>query len=513
VLPRSVASTIAAYADAQLELNPSQIKAVEDAAERGLTVIWGPPGTGKTKTLAGYVLGLTHHAVANNEPLKILISAQTYKAVEELIDRVIDALGNDPSSPADVFIAYSKSRPIRQASSPAPHVQVTAMHVDDNGPHWKACAASLSNPNRVTIIATSVQQAHNFASFTSGNILAPVFDVVIMDECSQIPVTKALAPLATLKEDCRLVVAGDHLQMPPILALDAPVNAEYLVGSVQNYLLKRQFSLPVHSSNLDTNYRSAEHIVAYARTIGYPQTLQAFFPNLALHLLAPVPTPSTNYPATLPWSTAWADILDPAKVTMTLLHDDDLSSQNNSFEAKMVAGLIWCLWETTSCDLDGRTKSNHQKPTPKLFWEDIIGVVTPHRAQRALIIRELKALFPAALHPYELIEEAVDTVEKFQGGERHMIMVSFGVADADVIAGEEAFLMQLERINVAISRAQAKCVVVMPTNLASHVPQDKKALETAHALKGYVEEYCSKEQGIQIALNGMSRNGKLRWTS
>lgn len=91
----------------------------------------------------------------------------------------------------------------------------------------------------------------------------------------------------------------------------------------------------------------------------------------------------------------------------------------------------------------------------------------------------------------DFIAEAVDTVERFQGGQRHTIIVTFGVADVDVISGEETFLMQLERTNVAISRAMAKCIVVMPRALAAYVPEDKRALETAFAIKDFVEDFCN----------------------
>jgi len=77
--------------------------------------------------------------------------------------------------------------------------------------------------------------------------------------------------------------------------------------------------------------------------------------------------------------------------------------------------------------------------------------------------------------------------------------------------GEEAFLMQLERTNVAISRAMAKCLVIMPMTLAGHVPQDKKALETAHAIKDYVDEFCNKEVTNQITHGTTSKQAKLRY--
>jgi hypothetical protein len=201
--------------------------------------------------------------------------------------------------------------------------------------------------------------------------------------------------------------------------------------------------------------------------------------------------------------------LDADKKILALLHDDDLSSQSNSFEAKMVAALTWCLRNTVSAELDGRGTATHISPTPDQFWGQCIGIVTPHRAQRALVVRELRALFPA--DPPDLIDSAVDTVEKFQGGQRHTIIVTFGVGDADVIMGEEAFLMQLERTNVAISRAMAKCLVIMPMTLAGHVPLDKKALETAHAIKDYVDEFCNQEIADRIMSSTTSKQAKLRY--
>jgi len=90
-------------------------------------------------------------------------------------------------------------------------------------------------------------------------------------------------------------------------------------------------------------------------------------------------------------------------------------------------------------------------------------------------------------------------------------MSRLGVADTDVIAGEEAFLMQLERTNVAISRAMAKCIVIMPSSLAGHVPQDKRALDNAHAIKGYVDDFCNKEVDLNLTLPGQTRKGKLRY--
>lgn len=99
VVTSSQAASVAAYAKVKHNLNPSQTDAVAHATEKGLTIIWGPPGTGKTQTLAGCIHGLVHDAVQRSQPLKVLVAGPTYKAVEEIIGRVVEALDADPTCP------------------------------------------------------------------------------------------------------------------------------------------------------------------------------------------------------------------------------------------------------------------------------------------------------------------------------------------------------------------------------------------------------------------------------
>ncbi len=490
-------------------LNASQLHAVDQAASRRLAVIWGPPGTGKTKTLVSLAHGLVLEAQRGGRGCNILISGPTYKAVEELIRRLVDALVGDGQSQADVYVGYSASRASVQFPNAAPRVIVEGFNIDDADPRWGDCIASLNDNARVTIFATTVHQAHKPQKRIADRFVAPIFDAVILDESSQIPVSRSLSALAARKSTGQLIVAGDHLQMPPIFALEPPVGAEYLIGSIQTYLLKRNFGAAISPLPLLTNYRSGQHLVEFARTIGYPQNLNAAHPGTAVHLRSPIQVALNTLPASLPSSPAWSVALQPNKSALVIVHDDDLSSQSNEFEAKMVAALAHCLRASVSADLDGRGPVVHQAPISTQFWERCVGIVTPHRAQRAAVIRELRQLFPN--DPSSEIVDAVDTVEKFQGGERHVVIVSFGVGDPDVVAGEEAFLMQLERTNVAISRAMAKCIVIMPRTLAGHVPEDRAALETAHALKGYVEEFCNTTMDTSFTLQGIARTGQIRW--
>ncbi len=512
IVPAATAAACARRVQTEHGLNDSQRDAVAHAIERSLTVIWGPPGTGKTNTLAALLKAMTAHAVASNAPLRVLVTGPTYKAVEEVMHRTARFLSTNAACRCSMYLGYSRGRAVGQAPTGiGTHVSYATMFFENGDTDLTNCLMSLANGQGVTIVGCQVQQGRQFAKRIGGQgtALHPVFDVVVIDESSQVPVARALSAFSGLRDDSRLIVAGDHLQMPPIASIEAPEEAEYLVGSIQTYLVQRPFITPVNRCVLERNYRSADHIVDFARSIGYPQQLTAEYGGTRLHLVRPLPG-RTAYPANYPWSAAFDQALDPSARVVTVLHEDDISSQGNRYEAEMVASLVAGLRYSVSAALDnwGTLPPVHAVPTPNEFWSGCVGIVTPHRAQRALVVRALTDLWPTEA---DLIADAVDTVERFQGGERHTIIVTFGVADVDVIGGEEAFLMQLERTNVAVSRAMAKCIVVMPDALAAHIPEDKRALETAFALKDYVEEFCNQRMTGTVQSSQGTRQIQVRY--
>jgi len=309
-----------------------------------------------------------------------------------------------------------------------------------------------------------------------------------------------------MRTDAQIIVTGDHKQMPPIQNLEPPKGAEHLVGSIQSYLIRR---FDIKAVPLLLNYRSNNDLVEYARLLDYPAKLQAAFPTRDLQLLQAVEVVTKAMPSSLPVTTAYEELLIPVRRVTALIHEDATSSQANEMEAGIVAGLAYVMRQVMAKEL------NEGKATPKTaysedeFFKSGIGIVTPHKAQKALVIRKLIELFPKA-NP-ETVFEAVDTVERFQGGERDTIIVSFGVGDTDIIQGEEEFLLQLERTNVAVSRARAKCIVLMPKSLAYHLPTDEKAAETSIAIKSYLEEFCGNRKAVSVEFGGEKRNGEVRW--
>jgi hypothetical protein len=465
-------------------LDPSQEKAIAGLSERQLSLVWGPPGTGKTSTLTAYLLAVVEEALAASRPMKILLTGPNYRAVEVLTHKLLQAVNGQPALKCHLFNVCSRTRdPVPLPEPAQPHV--VAGSVSLGNPSAETMLQASYGAGVVSFYTTSAHTVQALVEALTGNPawLVPAFDLVVIDESSQVPVNLALRPLAALKDKGELVVAGDYKQMPPVQVLPPPVGAEHLVGSIHTYLMKR-FKLT--QQPLNVNYRSADHLVEFARTLGYDPALKANTPDRRLQLHT---APSTvTLPSGFPPSAMWQALLDPAKVVSCVIHDDPSSAQANPHEAQMVATLAYLLRNCASTEL---APGGALAPfTDEEFIKVGLGVVTPHKAQRALVISELKKLFPTVSR--ELIQESVDTVERFQGGERHTIIVSFGVGDVDVIQGEEQFLLQMERANVAISRAMAKCIVMMPKTLAYHLPNDSKVAQTAGALKSYVEEFCAQ---------------------
>jgi len=483
-------------------LNDSQLAAVEATAAAQLSIIWGPPGTGKTDTLVAFL----HSVVREGKQRKILLTGPNYRTVEELAARLALNVGSDTAAVCDFYWVYSRSRDPKAPPQAGAHVDLRSFNI--NSSEAQDMIQSVADASRTTIIATTAHIVNQVIEQvgSSGSPIDAIFDLVVLDESSQVPVTLALRPLCALRDKGQLVIAGDHLQMPPIHSLEPPVGAEYLVSSIQTYLIKR---FKVKQQELLINYRSNQDLVEYAKTLGYPPKLVAFNAKKDLYPLKSLDDAIATLPPDIPSTDAYKLLLDPAKRVAALIHDDPISSQANEVEAGLVAGLAYCVRHCMARELDIGSAGPKSAFDDDSFFDFGIGIVTPHKAQKALVIRALLKLFPAA--DSQKVYDSVDTVERFQGGERQTIIVSFGVGDTDIIEGEEAFLLQMERTNVAVSRAMAKCIVLMPKALAYHLPSDPKAAEASVAIKSYIEEFCQNRSATEIVVGNEKRDAEIRW--
>jgi len=116
---------------------------------------------------------------------------------------------------------------------------------------------------------------------------------------------------------------------------------------------------------------------------------------------------------------------------------------------------------------------------------DSIGIITPHRAQRAML--NAAVVSNAAV-------DVVDTVERLQGGERQTIIVSATASDNTAISKSAEFILDLNRSNVAFSRAQRRLMVICSDALLDHIPAELENYESTLLWKS-LREVCSLQIG------------------
>lgn len=495
-------------------LNSSQWAAWEQALTRRVALIWGPPGTGKTATVRAVLAGLAEDSTVSGKPLRVAVAAGTYTAVDNILSGLQPGLReNWPET---------EVRRLRSHGRQAPDWLPTACDVDtSDAGQLQDTAVTLAGPG-TTIVAGTTEQLYrliNHAAGTAGSL----FDVIVLDEAGQLDVAHAVLVLAGASPEASLVVAGDPRQLPPIHSADPPAGLESLVGSVYGFF-RDWHQIP--DSPLTVNYRSNSDIVALARRAGYPPDLAAHHPGLRLRY-----APGTagdvvrppEWPSGLPFSADLADIARPDRPVVCLTYPEGVSGQWNQFEADTVAALVWWYSARLADGLDGQAGPPGQAPPatalvrPEQLWKRI-GVVTPHRAQRARVVDRLAGVFvtpgtdPATS---AWIAGAVDTVERFQGQERDIIIASYAVGDPDTVAEEAEFLHDLNRFNVLATRAKAKLIVIASRELVAHISGDLQVIRSSELLKDFVDSFCSSSRPATLDWIDTDRSRpvevELRW--
>jgi DNA replication ATP-dependent helicase Dna2 len=503
-----------------LDLNPTQWQAWEDALSYRARLVWGPPGTGKSRTVRTIIVGAILEAQSVGRPLRVLLTASTYNAIDNVLVDVSNDL--DRLLPRQCATYRIRSR-YQLAPAPGAFGASFDTEVNHSNPSQNLVNLqnALDNGTSLVVIGGTPEQVFNLLPRNRQDVtMQEWFDLLVIDEASQMDVAHMILPLCGLSSSGAVILAGDPLQLPPIQPAEAPAGLEHMVGSAYQFY-RRVHQVP--ESPLGINYRSNETIVAFARMSGYQQTLQSFSPQLRIDLLAPLPvTQPANWPPFLHWCPEWSAMLDPDQPAVCFVYDDGRSSQRNEFEAEAVAAMLWLLHGRMSDQLrdenDAGTGAMRPPSTtaysPQDFWQKAVGVVTPHRAQQALIVSRLQQVFNAAGPMADAIRDAVDTVERFQGQQRDVIVASFALGDMDQIGEEEEFLMSLNRFNVMASRARAKLIVLVSRQVVDHLASEVETLHQSRLLKVFVENFCNQGRAATLGyLAGTAQAvpGELRW--
>ena len=413
-------------------LNPSQNDAIQQVVEaQEVSIVHGPPGTGKTTTLVEAIIETLQRET------QVLVCAPSNAAVdwisEQLMRRSINVLriGN-PLRMSDEMLDCSYER--RYAAHPDYHElwnirKTLATHVSP------AQATRLRNRAmelEIKINADLFDQARVVSCTLIGSAYRLMerrrFSTLFIDEAAQ-----ALEPAcwaAILKAD-RIGMSGDHQQLPPTVK-----SLEAAKGGLADTLMQKVVALhPGCVTLLTVQYRMNEDLMAFPSRWFYHNRLQAA-PEAANRQVSPLDTPLT-----------WIDtseLYDLSECTDASEYAEKRTrtgSLSNSQEARLVIHTLRDYIEMIS--------------PQKIENERIdFGIITPYRGQARMLRRLLKMQ-----HYFRKLKRhiTVGTVDGFQGQERDVIVISLVRSNTE---GQIGFLRDLRRMNVAMTRARMKLIIV-----------------------------------------------------
>ncbi len=293
---------------------------------------------------------------------------------------------------------------------------------------------------------------------------ADVFDVVCIDEASQLKVAQGLMALAPLRDSGRIIVAGDDRQLSPIGSLEQwEVDDRKLGGSMYDFLR----SGGVAEYGLSETFRLNRVLAAEPARLFYDEKYESAVPERRLQLR------SGWRDGIAGWLVA---ALDPEHPVCIVLHDGPPTATRSAFETELVNDTVRALAE--------RLRDPGGAPYGENLWTDGLAVVTPHRAHNAEIRSRLQGAYDGAV---------VDTVERIQGRERDAIVFSYSVADPEFARVEAPFLFSPQRFNVAITRPRSKLILIVSRRILGVLPADEDVFDSVRILREYV--YGSRSAG------------------
>ena len=417
-------------------LNASQEKAVNQVlCAKEVAVVHGPPGTGKTPTLVEAVYETLHR---ENQ---VMVSAQSNTAVdwiaEKLVDRGIPVLriGN-PTRVNDKMLAFTYERRF-EAHSDYPELwQIRKTIREMTGRLRKSGREDrerLHNQlTKLRVRATGLEIRIDTELFTEARVIACTlvgaasrvlerkrFSSLFIDEAAQ--AIEAACWIAISRAD-RVILAGDHCQLPPTIKC-----IEAARGGLGRTLLEKVvLHKPETVSLLKIQYRMHEDIMRFPSRWFYHDELEA--------------APEVKYRGILDFDTP-ASWIDTSELDLQEKAVAEGTGRLNTGEAELLVREL---------------KNYMERIGIRRILEEHIdfGVISPYRAQ-VHYLRHLLKKEPFFRPCRRLI--TVHTVDGFQGQERDVIMISLVRANEK---GQIGFLRDLRRMNVAITRARMKLLIL-----------------------------------------------------
>jgi ATP-dependent RNA/DNA helicase IGHMBP2 len=447
-------------------LNESQTAAVQKiVAANELAIVHGPPGTGKTTTLVQAIKTL-----ANRDHKQILVVAPSNTSVDLLSEKLSDEglnvlrVGN-PAKVSEHLLALTLDRKMAAHSQmkQIKELKKRANAFKDMAHKYKRSFGRAEREQRKALFDEAkkiMKEVGNTEQYIVNNLIESAqiitatlvganhytvrhlkYHTVVIDEAGQ-----ALEPacwIPILKAQ-KLILAGDHCQLPPTIKSDEAAKA----GLATTLLEKCVRLHPQTVTLLEEQYRMHQTIMQYPSAVFYQNKLKAHS-SVANNLLF-----TTDLPLTFV-DTAGCGF-DEKKEGMSVSNPEEAA-----FVMKHLTQLVEEL----------------KKQQPKKRWS--IAVIAPYRQQ----IEALKAQLSSSplLQAYEG-NIAINTVDSFQGQERDIVYISMTRSNAD---GSIGFLADIRRMNVAMTRARKKLVAIGDSATLSKHPFYRGFIDFTEKIEAY----------------------------
>ena len=417
-------------------LNPSQQEAVRHAlAAEDVAIIHGPPGTGKTTTVAALIVtavsqgsrvlacapsnlavdNLAEQLVAAGipltrlgHPIRVLPELQpfTLDALVEKQDnyRLAKRLRKEAYGLRDQADKYRRAQP---AAGSKQAMREEARELLDEARQLEMLAVESVLDQARVILST-------LTAVDSAILGQRQFDLCVVDEAGQSTEPATWIPITRAN---KLVLAGDHQQLPPTV-LSLPAEREGFGISMLEQLMRHTGT--DLARRLDVQYRMHADIMNFSAAEFYDGTLVADS-IVASHLLCEISNVKRDM-----WTETAVTFIDTAGAGYDERQTDETPSRSNPQEAALVAQKV------------------HHLLTAGLPAE-CMAVIAPYAAQVDL----LREILP------EQIE--VGSVDGLQGREKEAVIISLVRSNPK---GDVGFLAETRRMNVALTRARRKLIVI-----------------------------------------------------
>lgn len=466
-------------------LNPTQERAVNEVLwAKDVAIVHGPPGTGKTTTLVEAI----------NETLmresQVLVCAQSNMAVdwisEKLVDRGINVLriGN-PTRVNDKMLGFTYER--RFESHPDyPQLWAIRKAIRDLRSNRKKGSESFHQKmDRLRSRAAEIEIRINAELFGEARVIACTlvgsahrllegmkFGTLFIDEAAQALEAACWIPM---RRASRVILAGDHCQLPPTVKSIAALRA----GLGKTLMERIAENKPEVVTLLKIQYRMNEEIMRFSSDWFYGGQVES--------------APQIKYRSILDFDhpISWIDTSDEEN-QMTIEGEaatEDSASNSSSSSAEnqnpnlnfkeQFVGESYGRINKAEAELTLLTLAEYFTKIGKqrVLGDSIdVGIISPYRAQ----VQYLKKLIKKYefFKPYRRLI-SVNTVDGFQGQERDVILISLVRSNDE---GQIGFLKDLRRMNVAMTRARMKLIILGNKDTMTQHPFYKKLWEYVEAI-------------------------------